>query len=455
MIQRTQPKGRRAWRVMAAAAMLLASCAPAASPTVTREAATGAPVAIHRFSGAPAATPAPNNAAFTRDLLDLHFRLESGRAVPRLTRFEGPVTVGVEGRSFGTLDADLDDLIGRLRHEARIDIARAAPGRAPRITVSLQPRARLAAAVPGAACFVVPGVSGWAEFRASRGAPHTDWTRIPTRTTASIFLPRDMGPQEARDCLHEEMAQALGPLNDLFRLAHSTFNDDNAHVVLTDWDMLALRATYDPALRSGMTRREAARALPGVLARINPRGRGAGRAGPDVDDAAWLAALRAGSRADGTPAARLRHAERAVLLAREAGGHRLGVSLMALGRARIAAQPAAARATFAEAEALFRDLHGDGVHAAQAALQVAAFDLSAGQPAAALARLERSVPAARGAQNAALLATLSLLRAEAAARVGRPHARLRAEGMAWGRYAWGVREAAQRAGEVAALGAGA
>jgi len=33
-------------------------------------------------------------------------------------------------------------------------------------------------------------------------------------------------PQEVRDCLHEELAQALGPLNDLYRLPDSVFNDD-------------------------------------------------------------------------------------------------------------------------------------------------------------------------------------------------------------------------------------
>ncbi len=44
-----------------------------------------------------------------------------------------------------------------------------------------------------------------------------------------------------RDCLHEELAQALGPLNDLYRLSNSVFNDDNFHSVLTGFDMEMLR----------------------------------------------------------------------------------------------------------------------------------------------------------------------------------------------------------------------
>jgi hypothetical protein len=82
----------------------------------------------------------------------------------------------------------------------------------------------------------------------------------------AVFMPADVAPQEVRDCLHEEVAQAIGPLNDLYRLPDSVFNDDNFHTVLTGFDMLILRATYAPELRSGMTRAEVAAALPGILA---------------------------------------------------------------------------------------------------------------------------------------------------------------------------------------------
>ena len=49
----------------------------------------------------------------------------------------------------------------------------------------------------------------------------------------AVFLPGDVSPQEIRDCLHEELAQALGPVNDLYRLTDSVFNDDNFNTVLT------------------------------------------------------------------------------------------------------------------------------------------------------------------------------------------------------------------------------
>ena len=90
----------------------------------------------------------------------------------------------------------------------------------------------------------------------------------------SLFIPSDASPQEIRDCLHEEFAQGLGPLNDLYRLPNSVFNDDNIHTILTDFDMMVLRATYAPELRSGMTRAEVAARLPAILRRINPAGEG-------------------------------------------------------------------------------------------------------------------------------------------------------------------------------------
>ena len=71
-----------------------------------------------------------------------------------------------------------------------------------------------------------------------------------------------------RDCLHEEFAQALGPLNDLYRLPNSVFNDDNVHTVLTSFDMLILKITYAPSLKSGMSRTQVQARLPAILKKL-------------------------------------------------------------------------------------------------------------------------------------------------------------------------------------------
>jgi hypothetical protein len=436
---------------------------PAADPgdLATRAAVVGADVelpGLRRFGGPPRIdAPLPGNAQLARDFLALHFQLETGRELDLFTRFEGPVTVAVEGPAPATLEDDLSDLLERLRSEARIDIRRAAPGEKGAITIAALPRRELQRAVPGAACFVVPRVAGWADYLANRFGPATDWATLQTRRRASVFLPADVSPQEVRDCLHEEVAQALGPLNDLHRLPQSVFNDDNMHVVLTPYDMAILRAAYDPALRSGMTRDEVVAALPPVLARIDPAGAGRDD-GPVAESGTdWTSAIGRATGPDRSDRARLAAATRAVELARDAewNDERLAFSLLAQGRASLATDAALAMSALTDAVSLYRRLGGDGVHAAQAALQLGAFAVSAGQPDAALEIVDRAIPAADGAQNAALLATLLLLRAEAVEMRGAPSdaALIRREGLAWGRYAWGDAALARRAAEVASLAA--
>ncbi|MBT7907697.1 MAG: DUF2927 domain-containing protein, partial [Marinovum sp.] len=73
--------------------------------------------------------PAPNlpvlpnsNADLARDFLDLSFSLESGRALPMLTRFEGPISVHLSEHAAESLPSDLNRLIRRLRTEAGLEI---------------------------------------------------------------------------------------------------------------------------------------------------------------------------------------------------------------------------------------------------------------------------------------------------------------------------------------------
>ncbi len=357
--------------------------------------------------GAPEAAEAPPwparialrpNAEMARDILDLAFALEDGRAVSGLGRFEGPVRVRVRGTAPPTLGPDLLALLGRLAGEAGLDVALAAPGEAAGIVVEAVPSAALAEAVPGAACFVVPNATSWAEFQALRGSPALDWTAAPRRTQAAVFVPSDAAPQEVRDCLHEEVAQALGPLNDLGRLPDSAFNDDGVHGALTGFDLLALRALNDPGLAAGMTRREVAARLPAILARLNPAGE--------------RAALRGDARA--------------------------GLALLAQGRA-LAAEPGAALAAFRAADRALADGPAAALHRAQARAQLAGFALSRGNAAEVLRLTGEAAAVAEATGDAALLATRLLLRAEATEALGDVDAAraLRLVGMARARYGFG------------------
>ncbi|WP_235917163.1 DUF2927 domain-containing protein [Maritimibacter harenae] len=405
-----------------------------------------------------AARPAPErpNGQIATDFLDLVFELESGRSLPVLSRFEGPVSVRVVGARPQLLDAELDRLLARLREEAQIDISRVAGRQPASITLEVVPKRSLQALVPGAACFVAPNVSGWSEYRAKRNRPETDWTQLTTRRRMAVFIPGDVAPQEMRDCLHEEVAQALGPVNDLYRLSDSVFNDDNFHTVLTGFDMLILRAVYAPELHSGMSRETVAARLPEVLARLNP----AGGTGTPTDRApsprAWKDAIETALAGGSPTSVRRAAATRAVDMARANGWHdtRLAFSLFALGRLNLGINSDLALAAFREAEAIYDSLPDTRLQAAHMGVQLAAHALSLGRGERAMAIVDKHLAAVQSAQNAALLATLLMIKAEALALLGRDaEAQLvRLDSLGWARYGFGSDdEVGARLMEIAAI----
>ncbi len=391
--------------------------------------------------GPPALRP---NAQIAQDFLDLSFQMESGRTLPFLTKFSGPIKVAVLSGSTRGLEVDLAQLLSRLRNEAGIPITRAKKGEEAQIVIEAIPRKTLQRAVPQAACFVVPNVAGWADFKRNRGRAVTDWTKLTQRTRATVIIPSDVSPQEVRDCLHEEIAQALGPLNDLYRLPDSTFNDDNFHTVLTGFDMLILRTYYAPEIRNGMTREAAAQVLPRVLYRLNPRGRRAAGPGSFDTPQAWGKAISGALSLRASNARRATLAAQAVRIAQERGwrDNRLAFSLFVQGRVTLASNSEVAIASFLQAGALYKSLYGNSVQSAHVATQMAAFALSSGQSETTVRIVNDALPAAKASENAALLATLLMLKAEALQFAERPdEARVvRQDALAWGRYGFGSEE---------------
>ncbi len=227
--------------------LLLAACGPgrdpgAETPTRTAVSQLGGLPPMKTFPDPRPTRPTRANRDIARDFLDLSFQLESGRTLPHFSRFEGPITLRVTGKPPPTLITDLDRVIYRLRSEAGLDIHRIRETEA-NITIEAVSSDEIRRHLPTAACFVVPNISRLSDYRAARNRGLTDWTRLKRRERLAVFVPNDVSPQETRDCLHEELAQALGPLNDLYRLSDSVFNDDNVHAILTGFDMLILR-TY-------------------------------------------------------------------------------------------------------------------------------------------------------------------------------------------------------------------
>ncbi|MGB8622646.1 MAG: DUF2927 domain-containing protein, partial [Paracoccaceae bacterium] len=235
------------------ACLTVGACAAPQASQVQRLAPAADLPPMKTFSAPRVTPPQRSNTAIAQDFMDLTFRMESGRAVPVMTRFDEPVSVRVVPGAPSSLGPDLAALLARLRREAGIDIRQVGADRPANITIQAVHRRDLQKLVPQAACFVVPNVTSWKDYRRKRRSPSVDWTNLTHRDEAAIFLPADVSAQEVRDCLHEELSQSLGPLNDLYRLPDSIFNDDNFQTILTGFDMLILRAYYAPELKNGMT----------------------------------------------------------------------------------------------------------------------------------------------------------------------------------------------------------
>ncbi|HKK97138.1 MAG TPA: DUF2927 domain-containing protein [Marivita sp.] len=385
-------------------------------------------------------TPQASNIDIARDFMDLSMGLESGRDLDVFTRFEGPITVRLIGSVQPTVPSDLNRLLHRLRTEAGIDIDYT-NGPDANITINAVTRADIQRFLPQAACFVVPNVSTLSEYRQARRSNRVNWGKITERTRLAIFLPNDASPQEARDCLHEELAQALGPLNDLYRLPNSVFNDDNVHTVLTGYDMLILRAYYDPALRNGMSRADVMNRIPTILARINPQGQGIAPRRTARTPRPWIEAIQTALGPGASYAGRRIAATEALSIASAMGweDHRRGFTHYAMGRILQSTDPDGARAQFLQADSFFARSRDSRLHRAYVASQLAAFALTEDRPDEALNLTGVSIDLAARHENAALLATLLMLRAEALDLSGRASAgsEVRMDSLGWARYGFG------------------
>ncbi|WP_223422508.1 DUF2927 domain-containing protein [Tateyamaria pelophila] len=423
--------------------LLLAACVPVTpGDTPTRALPPSSQLPPMKTFGTPRPEkPIRSNNDLALDFIELSFQLESGRALPVFTRFEGPIKVQVTGAPPPSLGPDLKRLLTRLQTEAGIDIRKARAGQKPNITIQAVSREEIQDALPQAACFVVPNITSIEQYKPNRRNPRTSWSTLREREHLAIFLPNDVSPQEVRDCLHEELAQAIGPLNDLYRLPDSVFNDDNVHTVLTGFDMLMLRAYYAPELHSGMTRGEVSKRLPAVFSRINPQGDSLPADYATRTPRAWSDAIQTALGPDQSPAERHKAADEALSIAgaMQWRDHRRAFAHYAKGRLLVGTDPRAAQTHFRAADHYYAATVGADLHRAYVATQLAAYAISNGDGHSALTILDPHIDQAAQNENAALLSTLLLLRAEALDLKGRSEeARtVRLDSLGWARYGFG------------------
>lgn len=405
-------------------------------------------------------TPAPAPKISNQDVRDifiaLSFMLEDGKRLPVFSRFETPIRVRVIGKTPKIMQYDLKQLLGRLRNEARIDI-RLTSGADYNVTVHAVAQAKIQEHLPMAACFVATGVSNLDEYARSKRSSKTDWARLAARDKVAVFIPNDTSAQVMRDCLNEELAQAIGPLNDLYSVKSSVFNDDNFHTIVTGLDMLILRAYYDPALLAGMSPQEVVQELPTILARLNPSGERMKPRGLGRTPIAWSNAIATAMGPQSSVAQRHQAANVALQIAAAQGwqDHRRAYSYYVRARVTEMKNPRLSQNDYRLAYKLYSHLEEAELHRAFIVPTLAAHALENGQAQNALDYLIPAEKIAFKYQSAGILADILMLRAKAHEMLGQTQeARAtRLDSIGWARYAFGSEQIIEdKLNQVARLG---
>jgi hypothetical protein len=255
--------------LVAYALAMLSACGTRTEPYRT--------AAMPAAEGFGAAVPAGHTAYDNGSLADLFVRLthglETGSFRKVLQRFEEPVNVGITGPGSQDYVPFLQTFLEEIRREAQVPIS-----------LGARPHNLLIQFVPGEEflpemanqCMVVFGQPDWQTLRADPRPFGGEATRrIDRQTEMSVLIPDTVEPYKVRECLLEEVTQALGTANDLYGVASTIFNDDNAHSWPTRLDYLMLKILYHPEMHSGLTREETRRRALKLLEELNPDGRNA------------------------------------------------------------------------------------------------------------------------------------------------------------------------------------
>jgi hypothetical protein len=83
--------------------------------------------------------------------------------------------------------------------------------------------------------------------------------------TSNVILAVDAGNFIFADCAHEELLQALGPINDTDSVPWTTFNDRVSMAHFGIYDQYLLNILYHPRVRAGMSAVEVKALLPEIL----------------------------------------------------------------------------------------------------------------------------------------------------------------------------------------------
>ena len=430
--------------VLAFVLAILAACGPEIPTGPEKPYSPGLIPSAPRLGAAlPAGHTRYDNASLADLVVTLTHDLEWGATRPALIRYGGPVRVGVVGDGARPYLPFLERFLEQLRHNTGIDVGLS--DQRPNLVIRFVRGQEFRKEVPQHFCVVAPGPITWIRFRQS---PVRYGTRAYETQRSmqgmTIFIPDNAAPYIVRTCLIEELVQALGPVNDLYGLGPSIFNDDAAHIWPTRLDYMVLRVLYAPEVQPGMSRAETRVAALAALNRLNPEGIGAPPLPltPPSRMQDWIGAIRDAFNRGRSRAARTSSAERAVELAAKLHPD-TALHCRALGALIRIGRPEARRILpdVNDADAVCARAHGaNDIRVARVQLDLARLHYDTGNPAVALAMTdELDTKLAAHGQDERLTA-LYALRAAALRALQQETESLKARRLAgdWGAYALGT-----------------
>lgn len=217
--------------------------------------------------------------AFNREYRRENDQLIAQTTPARLSRWEQPIKYSLSGEATTDADrAEYHSFIARLAELTGVEFVEEADDGAPNLTILfLDAEERLAFKADleeKGRARKMPLIIQWVDdvYHTCVGQVAFDDLDSGQIVGAMIVIKGELEGVQRSSCIHEELAQTLGLMNDDPAVRPSIFNDDQEFALLTEHDEILLRILYDRRLRPGMQADEARPLLPEIIEEIRPGG---------------------------------------------------------------------------------------------------------------------------------------------------------------------------------------
>jgi hypothetical protein len=204
------------------------------------------------------------------EIIDGFYRIVFGAefhvsgSVDRIRKYEKPVRVLADSRAKPDRRKQVENVVDDIRSKIRhLDIAMADSSKEANITVTLVRDRDIEKTIRKfygreQAARIVKSL----EPQCLSGFRKDELFRIER---SDVIVVVDAGEFIFRDCIYEELLQALGPINDDDDLPWTMFNDEVQMGFFGIYDQYLLNILYDPRIRAGMTKDQVKELLPQIL----------------------------------------------------------------------------------------------------------------------------------------------------------------------------------------------